>query len=66
MTEANRQRVSAFSASQVLISDWYGTSRLLAAILMRSNSDTGKRSEIAFVDGLRLGSRTRSAVFQST
>jgi hypothetical protein len=49
-----------------LISDWYGTPRLLAAILMRSNSATGKRKEIDRVDGLRLGSRTRSAMVQST
>src|SRR5437660_6498179 len=33
---------------------------------MRSKSISGKRNEIAFVDGLRLGSRTRSALLQST
>ena len=39
---------------------------LLAAILMLSRSDTGKRSEIEVVEGLRFGSRTRSALLQST
>jgi len=32
---------------------------------MRSRSVTGRRSEIAVVDGLRFGKRTRSALVQS-
>ncbi len=56
---------SSFSANHVLISDWYGTSRLFAATLIRSSNGTGKRSEIAVVLGFRLGSRTRSALLQS-
>ena len=31
------------------MSDWYGTSRALAAILMESNKCCGKRSEMAMV-----------------
>ena len=41
-------------------------SRLLAAILMRSSKLLGSRSEIEVEDGFRLGSRVRSALFQST
>lgn len=54
-----------FSANQILISDWYGTSRLLAAILICSSRPIGSRSEIAVVDGFRLGKRTRWALLQS-
>lgn len=57
---------STFSASHALISDWYGTSRLFAATLIRSRRLTGIRSEIAVVDGFRFGRRTRSARLQST
>ena len=47
-----------FSASHTLISDWYGTSRLLAAILMRSSKSSGNLREIDRFEGLRFGNRT--------
>ena len=50
-----------FSASHTLISDWYGTSRLLAAILMRSSKSSGNLREIDRFEGLRFGNRTRAA-----
>jgi hypothetical protein len=40
--------------------------RLLAPILMRSKSSIGRRNDIAVVDGLRFGKRTRCAFVQST
>ena len=47
------------SASHALISAWYGMSRLFAAILIRSSSATGSRSEIAVVLGFSAGRRAR-------
>jgi hypothetical protein len=53
------------SASQALIRDWYGVSRLFASTLIRSSSASGSRREIVCVDGLRFGSRTEAARLQS-
>jgi hypothetical protein len=53
------------SASQILISDWYGTSRRLASMRSASSRLTGNRSEIDVEDGFSLGSRTRCARDQS-
>jgi hypothetical protein len=39
-----------------LINDWYGTSRELAAVLMESRRCCGRRSDMVFVVGLKLGS----------
>ena len=55
-----------FSESQILINDWYGTSRLLASTLIRSRSESGNRIEIACVEDFRLGNRDWTAFDQST
>jgi len=39
---------------------------LLAAILICSSKPSGRRIEIAVVEGFRFGKRTRSALLQST
>src|SRR5687767_14051079 len=52
------------SCKNILIKDWYGTSRSLAIWRSASKSDSGKRREIDRVDGFKFGNKTRSASFQ--
>ena len=61
-----RTQADSFSSSQILISDWYGTSRELASALIRSSMRRGSRSEMLRVVGLRFGNTTRWARDQST
>ena len=51
MSRGGEPPYPTFSLSQILISDWYGTSRLWAAILIASKRLTGSLSEIAVVLG---------------
>src|SRR5207245_8990575 len=53
------------SARNTFINDWYGTSRSLARALSSSSSGTGRRMEMAAVDGRRSGRAGRTARLQS-
>jgi hypothetical protein len=53
-----------FSAGRILISDCYGTSRLLAALSICSSKPSGRRIEIAVVESY-FGKCTRSALLLS-
>jgi hypothetical protein len=48
-----------------LISDCYGTSRLLAALLICSSKPSGRRNQIAVVESFNFGKCTRSALLLS-
>src|SRR6266511_682239 len=56
---------ATWSARKTFINDWYGTSRSLARALSSSSSGTGRRIEIAAVDGRRSGKVGRTALLQS-
>jgi hypothetical protein len=43
--------LATFSASQIFIKDWYGTSRLFASRFRESNSDHGNLTVTGRVDG---------------
>src|SRR5690606_11077387 len=60
-----RRLLFTSSASQALISDWYGISRLLASILIRSSSVSGNRSEMVLVEGFSFGNDAGLAWLQS-
>ena len=51
---------------KTFISDWYGTSRLLASRLSSASIMAGSRSEIVRCEGFKFGSTTRFAAPQST